>query len=184
MPRARAIKIVGKGPGAFTPEALLVSTSGSFARSGSFTEKKVSAVRENDGVSAPNPGSLKKLPGDEEGPFILAAISQRPESGQISKPSVLFLAGSAGMYADDVMGTPAYANRDFLTRVLIYLTDSAGSSQRGEDVAVAIPAKTLAPPLIVVTPDRMAAVTGVFSLLLPAAALSMGVWICLRRRNR
>ncbi|MDR1875918.1 MAG: Gldg family protein, partial [Synergistaceae bacterium] len=34
MPRARAIKIVGKGPGAFTPEALLVSTSGSFARSG------------------------------------------------------------------------------------------------------------------------------------------------------
>jgi hypothetical protein len=150
MPASRGFEIRGGGARA---EAVLVSTSGSF--------------------SAPSAGASRR----GAGPFVVAAISERAERAAASgRNSALFAAGSIGMYADDILETQAYANGDFLTSVLNYLTDGGR--------AVSIPPKTTAPPAIAVTGETLAAAVSVFVVLLPLAILTAGALVCAARRRR
>ncbi|MDR1967047.1 MAG: Gldg family protein [Synergistaceae bacterium] len=153
MPASRGFEIRGGSAGAGGAEAVLVSTSGSFA--------------------APSAGASEPQ-GASRGPFAVAAIAER--AAPSGRNQALFAAGSIGMYADGIMETQAYANRDFLASVLNYLTDG--------DTAVSIPPKTIAPPAIAVTWGAIAATGSIFVMLLPAAMLAGGAFICASRRRR
>jgi hypothetical protein len=110
---------------------------------------------------------------EKAGPFLLASLSER--SIARNGRSALFVAGSVGMYSDNIMETPSYANNDFLAGVLNYLTDAA---------AVAIPPKTIAPPMIAVSQGVVAATGTVFLFVLPPAILAGGALFCAARRRR
>jgi hypothetical protein len=73
------------------------------------------------------------------------------------------------------METPSYANKDFLARVLGYLTGAA---------AVAIPPKTIAPPITAVPRGVTAATAAVFLCALPLTILAGGALYCAARRRR
>ncbi|MDR1650242.1 MAG: Gldg family protein [Synergistaceae bacterium] len=147
MPASRGIVTDGEKTGFYGTRPLLLSTSGSV-------------------VTGPG--------GDESGPFTLASISElRGEGGE---SSALFVAGSAGMYSDDIMDTPSYANGGFLTRTLEYMTRGAAS--------VVIPPKTVVPPRIAVTRNVTAVTAFVYLLALPLVILTAGTLVRASRMRR
>ena len=113
---------------------------------------------------------------DTSGPFVLAAIGERSvwNSGKEEK-SAVFLAGARNLYADDIMNAGTYANRQFLTQVINYLTESAQS--------VNIPAKTLSMPPLLVTRQKSLIIAVVLVVILPALILAMGVCIYRKRKS-
>ncbi|MDR2434977.1 MAG: GldG family protein [Treponema sp.] len=111
--------------------------------------------------------------GDLAGPFVLAAAAEKPGGGP-----VLILFGSGGIYAGDIMETPAYANREYLARAALWL---AG---RDAQETFSIPPKTLAPPSVNAGFGLTLAVLLVFAVLLPLAVLAAGAFTLLRRRRR
>lgn len=114
--------------------------------------------------------------GDAKGPFVLAATAEKTiwtEEGE--KTAAIFLAGSRNMYADDIMAVESYANSEFLTQVMNFLTQSTGN--------VYIPAKTLAKPPLPVTMRSSLMIGSVLVVILPLGFIGAGIRVYRKRKN-
>lgn len=157
MPASRGIKIL-RGAENIKAAPVLSSTSGSYAKEKLQYD---TAARDN---------------GDVAGPFVLAATAEKSvwtEEGE--RTAAIFLAGSRNVYADDIMAVESYANSEFLTQVMNFLTESAGS--------VHIPAKTLTKPPLAVTMQTSLLIGIVLVVLLPLALIGAGIIVYRKRKN-
>lgn len=157
MPASRGIKLQ-KGAENIKTTPVLSSTSDSYAK-----EKL-----QYDTAGWEN--------GDASGPFVLAATAEKTvwtEEGE--RTAAIFLAGSRNIYADDIMAVESYANSEFLTQVMNFLTESAGS--------VHIPAKTLTKPPLAVTMQMSLLIGMVLVVLLPLGLIGAGIVVYRKRKN-
>jgi len=148
-------------------------------------------------------GSQAKKASDPQGPFSLALTASKPVSGKPSpivgsgsagspsnasgsgkvvpdsgvtkKQARIFAAGSAMIYADDILGMSTFANTDFLTQTINWLNP--------DQTAVTIPAKTIAPDPLTILPGE-AAVAGIVLIgIVPLLILATGILVAVRRRR-
>lgn len=120
--------------------------------------------------------STARAPEDASGPFVLAAISEKTVwVNDEEASSAVFLAGSRSLYADDIMSVETYANRQFLTQAVNYLTESGDS--------VSIPPKTLTKPPLTVTMQSSMLIGAVLVVLLPLGVLAAGIVVYRKRKN-
>lgn len=114
--------------------------------------------------------------GDETGSFMLAATAEKTvvtTSGE--KTARIFAVGSRYIYADDIMSTESYANREFLAQAASYL--SGGSS------AVSIPVKSLVTQKIGVTESQETAAEIILIGVIPVAVLAAGIIVHFKRKK-
>lgn len=117
--------------------------------------------------------SSAKEAGDQAGPFVLAALSQRRVAQDTD--AMLFVMGSRLMYADDLMGMSSYANRLFLTQVTNHLW------QQTQMISIP-PKQTAAAPLAITTAQSLT-VGAILGIALPLAVLAAGMAVWLKRRR-
>ena len=138
----------------------------------------------------------EKVAGDQQGPFALALTAVRKLSaasstsptplanakpdeaealGQVRKAARVFAAGSASLYADDIMGMSSFANADFLTQTVKWLNP--------EQAVVNIPAKSVAPDPLVILPGEAAVAGVLLTVAIPLLILLAGFVVAVRRRR-
>ena len=138
-----------------------------------------------------NPSSPERSPKDPQGPFSLALTTSKPITDKalpsVKAPSVgtsaigakkqarLFAAGSAMIYADDILALSTFANADFLTQTINWLNP--------EQNAVSIPAKTIAPNPLTILPGEATAMGIILIGIVPLLILAAGVFVAIRRRR-
>jgi len=140
-------------------------------------------------------GSQEKETGDASGPFNLAMTVAKtikssvaaPAGSQFSragspgpdseekKQARFLVAGSASIYADDVLGMSTFANADFLVQAINWLNPG--------QTAVNIPAKTLVPPPLGILPAEAAIAGFILTALIPLLILAAGLIVAIRRRR-
>jgi ABC-2 type transport system permease protein len=136
-------------------------------------------------------GSQEKLAGDTTGPFSLAMTTTKDVKGFLGAAAAIqapggkkppqplqariFAAGSASIYADDVLGMSTFANSDFLVQTINWLNP--------ERTAVNIPAKTIAPPPLGILPAEAAATGFILTGMIPLLILATGLIVAIRRRR-
>lgn len=138
--------------------AVLVSTPDSYGKEGKefvLTEKEQS---------------------DTEGPFSLVMSSVR-EVIKDGNPvyAKLFVVGSKNIYADDIMGISSYANVEFLTQAINWLSES--------HISIRIPSKNIAAESINIVPFQAAVIGVILILLIPGGIFLFGIIIFIRRKN-
>ncbi|MEO8408965.1 MAG: GldG family protein [Propionivibrio sp.] len=116
----------------------------------------------------------EKSAGDLQGPFSLALTAVRKAATDAS-PARIFAAGSANLYADDVMAMTNFANADFLTQVILWLNP--------EQAAVNIPAKKIAADPLSILPGEAAVAGLLLGGAIPLLILVAGVVVSVRRRR-
>lgn len=156
MPSSRGILLNGNAN--LKTTALLMTTKDSYGKAGLSYD------------------SQAKRPEDTAGPFVVAAIGERTIwSDDREVKAAVFLAGSRNLYADDIMNAGTYANRQFLTQVINYMTESAQS--------INIPAKTLVKPPLPVTGQKSLIISAFLVIVIPALILAAGIRVYRKRRS-
>jgi ABC-type uncharacterized transport system involved in gliding motility auxiliary subunit len=133
-------------------------------------------------------GSQDKEAGDAAGPFSLAMTATKDIRGFLAAAAAiqdpgrketmqarLFAAGSANLYADDILGMSTFANGDFLVQAINWLNPGR--------TAVNIPAKTIAPPPLGILPAEAATAGFILAGLIPLAILATGLIVAIKRKR-
>ena len=118
--------------------------------------------------------SSSRSSGDPAGPFALAGAAEK----QNGSGGTVVLFGSSMIYADDIIDVPAYANREYLTRITLWL---AGGQEYD---LVSIPSKSLTPPKINSGFGLVVAALLIFAVILPLMVLVTGGVTLIKRRSK
>lgn len=153
MPSARGVEVLDTALSSLDTKPVLISTTDAYAKA---------ELQYN---------STKRAPGDEAGPFVLAAASQSKVAGG----GKVFLAGSRSVYADDIMGAQSYANTAFLAQTLNYLWDGG--------VSISIPAKTIVSPPLAVNFSQSVLIAIVLVIILPLCVAVVGIGVYRKRKH-
>ena len=121
--------------------------------------------------------SLSKASSDAQGPFIVAATSERSFKNEAGEDyeQIVFLSACTGIYDDTYLTMESIGNADFMLQLLSYMN--------GGELNVNIPAKSLKVPDISIARGSVIAFTVIFVVLIPAALIVAGVWVFLKRRH-
>jgi ABC-2 type transport system permease protein len=117
---------------------------------------------------------IQKEQTDEAGPFIVAMTSAR-EVAKSDGQAKLFVAGSRNIYADDMLSTSSYANADFLTQTINWLTEQKSS--------INIAPKNITADPINVLPNQSTIIGIILMGVLPIAIFIYGMVVFFRRKN-
>jgi hypothetical protein len=133
-------------------------------------------------------GPQDRSEGDASGPFSLAMTVTRNVQNLSSPPAGekaasrhgtvqarLFAAGSASIYADDILAMPTFANGDFLVQAINWLNPGY--------TAVNIPPKTLTSPPLSILQSEAVILGIVLAAVIPALVLAAGLIVAIRRRQ-
>lgn len=132
-------------------------------------------ARDVDNQSADR--SLNKQDTDTEGPFVLAAVSEKTVTAKDGSVSTgrIFAMGTRRFYTDELLQSSSVGNSAYMSELVNW---AAGSS----DAVVSIPGKQVGDEPILVTSDQIR----LFSILLigviPAVIIGAGIVMVIRRR--
>ena len=105
-------------------------------------------------------------------PFVLAMTAERKNIGESSR---LFVCGSSGLYADNLLDNAAFANSMLLAQAIGWSTERHDT--------LGIPARSLSSTPIAITAGQLYLFAGLFIVGLPAFYLLVGLTVYLRRRH-
>ena len=105
-------------------------------------------------------------------PFVLAMTAERKNIGESSR---LFVCGSSGLYADNLLDNAAFANSMLLAQAIGW------STERNDTLG--IPARSLSSTPIAITAGQLYLFAGLFIVGLPVVYLLVGLTVYLRRRH-
>ena len=105
-------------------------------------------------------------------PFVLAMTAERKNIGESSR---LFVCGSSGLYADNLLDNAAFANSMMLAQAIGW------STERNDTLG--IPARSLSSTPIAITAGQLYLFAGLFIVGLPVVYLLVGLTVYLRRRH-
>ncbi len=157
MPTARQLRLSQEGEGMVN--AVLKSTSSSYAKDFSSYS------------------GYEKSASDPEGPFNLAATSERvytDENGE-ERSQYVFVMACTDFYEDVYLDTQSLGNADFVLQVLSHLTQ--------HDVSLNIPVKDLKPENIVISRPNVVIFAAIFVIIIPLAILLLGLARYMKRRR-
>lgn len=104
-------------------------------------------------------------------PFVLAMTAERKNIGESSR---LFVCGSSGLYADNLLDNAAFANSMLLAQAIGW------STERNDTLA--FPRAASSTP-IAITAGQLYLFAGLFIVGLPVVYLLVGLTVYLRRRH-
>ena len=97
------------------------------------------------------------------------------ERKNIGESSRLFVCGSSGLYADNLLDNAAFANSMLLAQAIGW------STERNDTLG--IPARSLSSTPIAITAGQLYLFAGLFIVGVPAVYLLVGLTVYLRRRH-
>jgi len=132
-------------------------------------------ARDVDNQSADR--SLNKQDTDTEGPFVLAAVSQKAGTAPDGTASVgrIFAMGTHRFYTDELLQSSAVGNSAYMSELVNWASGS-------QDAVVSIPGKRVGAEKISATSDQIRLISVILIGIIPILLIGTGIIVVFKRR--